>query len=113
MVKKWKGISQKLKQFSKKHDKQIIITEYGYRSCDYACWNQWEIEFLPANENINLKAQVNGYQAFYQALWQEDWLAGVFLWKWYADHEAGGPEHSNYTPQNKPVQSVISSWYSM
>lgn len=113
MVRQWQSIAKTLKQFSAGHQKPIIITEYGYRSCDYACWNQWEIEFVPDDVNINLRAQVNGYQAFYQGLWEEKWLAGVFLWRWYGDNNMGGPRHSNYTPQNKPVEMVISNWYSM
>ncbi|MEM9823708.1 MAG: hypothetical protein AAF985_21660 [Bacteroidota bacterium] len=113
MVKEWRSIARKLKRFSKRKRKPIIITEYGYRSCDFACWNQWEIEFLPDHANINLRAQVNGYQAFYQALWREKWLAGMFLWRWYGEQNKGGPNHSNYTPQNKPVEDVISSWYGM
>lgn len=111
LVHKWKTITPQLKEFAQDYQKAIIITEYGYRSCDFACWNQWEIESLPDHANLNLRAQVNGYQAFYQALWQEDWLAGAFLWKWHADSEIGGMEHSNYTPQNKPVEMVISNWY--
>ncbi|MEM8907426.1 MAG: hypothetical protein AAGD05_06230 [Bacteroidota bacterium] len=113
MVQEWKTIARKLKRFSRKQGKPIIVTEYGYRSCDHACWNQWEIEFLPDDAQVNLKAQINGYQAFYQALWHQEWLAGAFLWKWYAETEVGGPDHSNYTPQNKPAQHVISNWYGL
>ena len=42
-----------------------------------------------------------------------DWFAGGFLWKWHVnDLKAGGLTNNNYTPQNKPVESIIKNWYS-
>ena len=111
LTKAWKRITTKLHLLSLRNRKPVIITEYGYRSCDRACWNQWEIESLPDTSPVNLEAQINGYSAFYEALWKERWLAGAFLWKWHAHETAGGYQNSNYTPQNKPVEAVIKNWY--
>ena len=78
---KWPLIVNKLKIFSKKHDKKILFTEYGYKSTNYTAWNQWEIEDIRSNEKINQIAQNNAYSSLYENIWNEDWFAGGFLWK--------------------------------
>ncbi|MEE7558327.1 glycosidase-like protein, partial [Xanthomonas sp. Kuri4-2] len=34
-------------------------------------------------------------------------IAGVALWCWYTDPEAGGPDDSDFTVQHKPAQQVL------
>lgn len=96
--------------FSLSKDKKVIFTEYGYKSIDYATFEPWN----PDNSGaVNLQAQLNAYEALFQKFWKEDWFEGGFLWKWYDDHEsAGGYDNKNYTPQNKPVENIISNQYS-
>jgi len=102
-----------LKTFAADHNKQVIFTEYGYRSVDGAAGNQWE---LPDNHRnysgpANLEVQKNAYEALYHIFWDEGWFAGGFLWKWYADNTRGGDDNTDYTPQNKPVIETIKHWY--
>ena len=108
----WKPFVRDLSKFYKKTKRPIIFTEYGYRSTDFACWNQWEIEHLKDEELINLQAQQNGYEALYERVWNQDWFAGGFIWKWYPEVNSGGVNNSNYTPQGKPVLESIEQWYS-
>ena len=113
LVKAWKEPKLELNNIANQYNKKIIFTEYGYRSIHYAAWKQWEFESTDENISVNLQAQVNGYEAIYQAFWNEPWFAGGFVWKWFIDDpEHGGESNSNYTPQNKPVISVIKQWYS-
>jgi len=107
----WKPIVTKISKFYKKTNRPIIFTEYGYRSTDYACGNQWEIELLDDDANLNLQGQQNGYEAFYESLWHQEWFAGGFIWKWYPEANSGGLKNSNYTPQGKPVLKIINEWY--
>jgi len=110
---KWKKQGKILKEYSMQQNKQIVFTEYGYRSSDFAAWNQWEIEQLSSDQQLNLQIQENAYTAVYESVWGASWLAGGFIWKWYPDLlDAGGSAHSGYTPQNKPVMKIIKSWYS-
>ena len=109
--KAWKPIVKKISKFYQKTKRPIIFTEYGYRSTDFACWNQWEIEHLKDHERVNLQAQQNGYEAFYESVWQQEWFAGGFIWKWHPEANSGGMNHSNYTPQGKPVLKSIEEWY--
>ncbi|MDA7502015.1 hypothetical protein N8482_01950 [Chitinophagales bacterium] len=110
--KAWEKPIQQLKRFSKKMGKDILFTEYGYKSMNGATWKQWEIENLVGYYPANLDIQTNGYQAIFESLWQEDWMAGGFLWYWLCYHEvSGGPNDEHYSPQNKPAEEVISKYY--
>lgn len=108
----WADLKLQLKDFSFKKGKQIIFTEYGYRSINRALSKQWVIEGIPQNQQMNMQAQVNGYKGFFESLWDEVWVAGGFLWKWYPDDTMGGLDDSDYTPQHKPAEKVIKKWYS-
>lgn len=94
------------------HKKPILFTEFGYRSIDLCCWNQWETENLPHDQAVNLEGQANAYQAFFEVFWDQPWFAGVFLWQWYTHHDkAGGLKNSDFTPQNKPAAQTIATWF--
>lgn len=105
---------EKHKGLMKKHtdslNKQILFTEFGYRSVDYAAAKPWEVDYTKTS--VNLTAQVNTTQALFEALWQEKWFAGGFIWKWFIDYEnVGGKNNARFTPQNKPAENVIKEFY--
>lgn len=113
LVAAWQPHVKELEAFSKKMGKPILFTEYGYRSVPKTTWKQWEIEehwnFSGAS---NETAQNRAYEAIYKAFWDKPWFAGGFLWKWYDDYpSAGGPNNTDYTPQNKSAEKVILKWY--
>ena len=62
---------------------------------------------------VNLEAQNNTTKALFDTFWNEDWIAGGFIWKWFHNHEkSGGKEDNQFTPQNKPVEVLIKTQYS-
>jgi len=108
----WPPVKQQLADFSNQHGKQILFCEFGYMSIDHGAWQNWENEGNQANLNVNMVAQRNAFESFFKNIWEEDWFAGGFIWKWYHDHpNAGGPTHKEYTPQNKLAEKVIKQWY--
>lgn len=112
LKRKWQVPSTPLRVLSRHEGKQVLFTEFGYRSIDRGAWKQWELEGIGYSEKVNMQAQVNSYTAFFETFWEEDWFAGVFLWQWYDYYnKAGGPGNSDYTPQRKPAEKVISAWY--
>ena len=112
LVRAWKPVENQLRKFSLKHNKPILFTEYGYRSCDYNCSGHWDLE--NKSVSVNMKAQYNAYSAFYKTFWDKEWISGGFLWKWYPDmSNAGGSSHAEYTPQNKPAMKIIDKYYSL
>jgi hypothetical protein len=106
----WQPYIKELSSFAENTNKPILFTEWGYRSADYCAKEPWDYsEKRPFNGN----AQQNAYKAVFDALWNEQWFAGGFLWKWHANHtEAGGGNNNRFTPQNKPAQAVLREYFS-
>lgn len=103
----WSKYKNDLLIISQMHNKPILFTEYGYRSCDYAAQEPWSNNQHP----VNLGNQKLALEALFNKFWDEPWFAGGFLWKWYDTKEAGGDSNSDYTPQNKPAENVIREVY--
>jgi len=107
----WKTHKKNLYETHKKFKKQILFTEYGYRSMNYTGKSPWDSESKRPSET-NLNAQVKALVAVYGTFWLEDWFAGGFLWKWFSNHSvAGGKSDNRFTPQNKPAQNIIKFVY--
>ncbi|WP_299767031.1 glycoside hydrolase [uncultured Dokdonia sp.] len=103
----WKG---ELSAFSKVHNKKILFTEWGYRSVDFTAKEPWTSDHSVTT--VNLEAQSNTTKATFDALWDEDWFAGGFIWKWFIHHSrSGGSDNNRFTPQNKPAEAIIKSYY--
>lgn len=110
----WLPLKEDLKNFSIQEQRSITFTEYGYMSLDFTAWQNWENEGNQNNLGVNMQAQYNSYQAFFETLWNEDWFGGGFLWKWFHDHpSAGGLDNKDYTPQNKPAAELIESYFEL
>lgn len=106
----WKVHKDVIKSLNEKYDKPILFTEFGYRSVDYTGKEPWKSD--RSMTSINLQAQANATQALFETFWHEEWFAGGFIWKWFHDHEKVGGEHNNqFTPQNKPVETIIKKQY--
>lgn len=103
----WKG---ELAAYSKQHSKKILFTEWGYRSVDFTAKEPWISDRTITG--VNLEAQANTTKATFETIWNEDWFAGGFIWKWFINHSAsGGSDNNRFTPQNKPAESVIKEYY--
>lgn len=106
----WDGIANRIEAWhDSKVDKPIIFTEIGYRSGDgnnIEPWN-WTAQLKP-----DLQEQFDSYLAAFQTLWEKPWFYGFYWWIWESDPDAGGPNDTDFTPQNKPVEHLIRSWYS-
>lgn len=89
--------------------KPILFTECGYRSIDFAASKPWEFDHKDAA--VNEELQVRLTQAMFE-LWDKDWMAGGFIWKWFPFHEkAGGPTDTQFTPQNKLAEKTIANFF--
>jgi hypothetical protein len=96
-VRNW---TQEIETLQATVDKPVIFTEIGYRSMDYAA------EGL-SNNHYNGLGQANCYEAALRVFANKPWFAGMFWWGWSPDPKAGGAGNTDYTPQNKPAQSVL------
>lgn len=106
----WEKWKEEISAFAKAQQRQVLFTEYGYRSVDYTAKEPWKAD--RSMTEVNLEGQVNATKALYEAVWDEEWMAGGFLWKWFIHHDkVGGEQNSQFTPQNKPVEETIKDYY--
>lgn len=108
----WQPWKTKINEVATANDKQVLFTEFGYRSMDFTGKKPWLVD--RTEEGINLQGQVNAKKAIFQEFWSEDWFAGGYVWKWFIQHEtSGGNADNRFTPQNKPAQKVIERQYKL
>lgn len=106
----WQTHKLQIQKIQAEYQKQVLFTEFGYRSIDFTGKQPWDSNRVEGK--INLEAQKNGMQAIYNQFWKEDWFAGGFIWKWFHDHaNVGGVNNNRFTPQNKPTEALIKQLY--
>ena len=105
-------IENNLYTLSCTYNKPILFTEYGFRSSDYGLWESWRKEFY-YDKAVNFDIQNNAYTAFYDAFWEEDWVAGGFFWEWkiLLDRETNNPNGRGWYVNDKPVEKIIKEQY--
>ena len=92
----------------------VVFTEIGYKSTANAAVEPW---LWPRRRDrrtipVDLETQERCYEAFFQAVRAEPWIAGAFFWKWFPHHElAGGGDDIGFTPQNKPAETALARGY--
>lgn len=107
----WKPHKTEMMKLQKQIQKQVLFTEYGYRSVDFSGKQPWDASGVEGA--VNLEAQINGLRAIHNQFWKEEWFAGGFIWKWFHAHEkVGGTNNNRFTPQNKPAEKVLKELYS-
>lgn len=108
LLRGWKLWVSLLEDWQKDLKKPVIFTEIGYRSVDYSAQKPWDWTSVAP---YNAQAQANCYEAVFRAFADKDWFLGLFFWHWEADPMAGGPGDLGYTPQNKPAQEVLITFF--
>lgn len=104
IVTNWQVTINDINQYRTAQGKEVIFTEIGYKSVDQCANEPWN----PTSTTLNLQAQTNATQGFFEAFANKSWFKGAFLWKWYPKHEtAGGANNKDYSPQNKPAEVII------
>jgi hypothetical protein len=102
----WKKHILKIEIVQQKFNKKILFTEFGYRNSDKAAETPW----TETETKINDLAQANGYESLFQSFSKQNWYAGGFAWKWYAD-DYYKKKNIDYTPQEKPALETLKNWY--
>lgn len=105
----WKGLAKGLKSFSDAYNTKILFTEYGYRSIDFSGREPWDSSRKdnPSNEI----AQLHLLKGLHESLWNENWFAGGFLWKWFPNHDPNSKRHQNrFTVQGKISETYLKSF---
>jgi hypothetical protein len=83
--------------------KRVLFTEIGYRGAHAAATRPGDWR---ARDTPDTRVQASAYQAFYDAVASQPWMAGVYWWEvnpdewWIQD----------YNPLGKPAGAVVEAW---
>ncbi len=104
LISGWSKWKEELDEWQKKVNKDIVFTELGYRSIDYAAREPWE--YLQ-EKPINQKLQARCYEALIEAFKEKPWFKGVLFWNWMPRKDYGGKFNTDFTPQHKPAEDTF------
>ena len=105
---RWQQPINRLATLAATFRKQVVLTEIGYRShhgCTAHPWESW------CASAVDLQEQANAYQAAFESLYHQPWLAGIFWWTWLADPFESGACDDGYSPHLKLAEDVLRKWY--
>ena len=105
----WKKWKAGMSSLSRKRNKPILFTEYGYISADYAGVQPWKD--AKEEHEINEEAQRILLETMYEEVWNEDWFAGGYLWKHHTEFGRRGLE-KQFTTQDKIAETTVKKQYS-
>ncbi len=99
----WQPWLDRIRLLHKLADKDILLTEIGYRSVDGAGMHPYD---FTRNAAVDLQEQGDLYWAALEAVGDKPWIRGVYWWNWPANPT--GAEQTDYTPQGKPAEKELS-----
>lgn len=105
----WRRWADEIEAWQKTVNKPVIFTEIGYTSCAYTAARPWETGY---GKRLSLELQADCYKAALETLCGRKWCEGMYWWYWKPSPYAGGTLNRDFTPQNKPAELVLASWYS-
>ncbi len=104
----WQKYEPRIESAQELYSRPIAFTEAGYRSVvdahidPYSYWREAEVD---------LQEQVRSYDSLFSFWTPKPYYAGTYIWAWEVDPNAGGENDTSFTPQNKPAQATLCSWY--
>jgi len=104
----WIKWADEIERWQKAINKPVILTEIGYRSCEFAATSPWDYSL---GKEVNLEIQADCYRAALDVLCQRYWCKGLYWWYWKPSPYAGGLANHDFTPQNKPAAVVLKFYY--
>ena len=108
LVAAWQPRVEALADLSETWDKPVIFTEIGYRSLDGA---NRQGTGGPEYPSIDMEEQADTFEAAFQSVYNQPWLAGIYWWTWEPNPDQGGPCDDGYSPHDKPAENVLRRWY--
>jgi hypothetical protein len=100
-------------RLSRKYDRPVVLTEYGYKSIKAAAVSPhtWP-EHLPEEARAyDEGVQALAYRALLNRVGQRDFIQGVYLWKWFTDVNTDEEGRIGFSPRNKRAASVMKAAY--
>jgi hypothetical protein len=89
--------------------RSVLFTEVGYKSIRGTAVQPhlWP-EHLPSGTvTADGAAQAEVYKVFFDGIRQRDWVAGVYIWKWFSNPESQEEDATGFSPRGKPAEAVL------
>ncbi|MDX1477217.1 MAG: hypothetical protein R3301_05895 [Saprospiraceae bacterium] len=81
----WQPHLRKIETIYQRYQRPVLFTEIGYRNDALSAREPWlwpnQIDAEAVRPDDALQARC--YRAFFETCWQQEWMAGVFFWKWF------------------------------
>jgi len=100
--------NQVITPLAQKWGRPVLFTEIGYRSLEGSHRDPWDWGRTGEPDEAE---QARAYEALFSYWASQPIFAGVHLWEWESDPQAGGPNNTKYTPQNKQAEGVMKTWF--
>lgn len=105
----WNVVAKELAAFSQSIYQPILFTEMGFRNIDFNCKEPWVSNKVNGS---NGKAQQQAFEGFFTSdVWNAPWMAGICIWKWHFNDDKINADNTGFTPQNKPAEKVIGTYF--
>ena len=136
LLKSWERHNYSLSQIAEKYGKKIVFTEIGYKNTADSAKEPWTWPQQMSSEvEISEEMQIACYNALFEAVWNQPWFDGMFIWKWFhstyrhnnmQDYYAERLERRkawakrngrtyresvHFTPQYGHAKNVLADWY--
>ena len=102
------AVTRKIEGIARKHNKQIVFTEIGFRSVT-APWKNPHAE--ANNRPFNEHNQAACYRAVFENIKDKPWCNGILWWKWPCNLGHRGPGNTGFSPAGKTTELVIEEWF--
>lgn len=109
LLKSWRSHLKIIESTVIRFQKPVIFTEIGYCNTADAAREPWVWPNERKETALSEAIQALCYEAFFQSVWEKDWLAGVYFWKWYPDGKRRDPD---FTPQGLQAEEVLRHYFS-
>ncbi|MCW0453570.1 glycoside hydrolase family 113 [Xanthomonas sacchari] len=101
-----RAAAARVQALGERSGRPVWVAELGLRSAHGSLAAPWESpEQRTAEVDTALQAQV--LREWRDVLDAQPRIAGIALWCWYTDPDAGGARDSDFTVQHKPAQAVL------
>jgi hypothetical protein len=103
----WQQWLERIRLLHKLADRDVLLTEIGYRSIDGAGMHPYDFN---RDAVVDLQEQADLYWAAMQAVGDKPWIRGVYWWNWLIDATPASVR-KDYTPNGKPAEKeLIDAW---
>lgn len=109
MAQRLSGHLDGIEKVARRTQRPVLFTEVGYKSIRATAVQPhlWP-EHLPRSAlEVSDAAQAQAYRVFFSGIRPRDWVAGVYIWKWFSNPENQEEDAAGFSPRGKPAEAVL------